>query len=136
MEKTPSRFLSASKIPQLKWVKNGISGNSAVWLNIGWYKYDSIQDEYQDEYQIVGGHWVTVVGHHQDTLVLHDPSPRAGKTFSNEYVRVQRLSSGTLTGQKAGLPISAKEFHILNEGMHIKSNADYAIVDGAVVLEL
>ncbi|MEM8723417.1 MAG: hypothetical protein AAGE84_29730 [Cyanobacteria bacterium P01_G01_bin.39] len=130
--KHPSRFLSTSRIPQIEWVKNGISDNSAVWLNIGWYKYDSLQDEYQR----VGGHWVTVVGHHQDTLVIHDPSPRAGKTFANEYVRVQRLSSGTLTGKKAGLPISARGFYTLNEGMHIKSSADYAIIDGAVVFEL
>ena len=46
------------------------------------------------------------------------------------------MSSGTLTGNKTGLPIAAKEFYSLNNGMHLKSNAEHAIIDGAVILEL
>ena len=130
--KHPKRFSSAIKTPQLEWIKNGISSDSSVWLNIGWYKYDN----WQKKYERIGGHWVTVVGHDRDVLVLHDPSPRAGKAFSNEYVQVHRLSSGTLTGKKAGLPISATGFYSLDEGMHLKSGADLAIIDGAVILEL
>ncbi|MEL6440597.1 MAG: C39 family peptidase [Cyanobacteria bacterium J06621_8] len=130
--KHSQRFSSKIKTPQLEWIKDGISRNSAVWLNIGWYEYDS----FQDEYIRTGGHWVTVVGYSQDTLILHDPSPRAGKAFSNEYVQVDKLTSGILTGQKAGLPILAKGFYSLGNGMHLKSNADYAIIDGAVLFEL
>ncbi|MEO0924657.1 MAG: hypothetical protein AAFY63_02155 [Cyanobacteria bacterium J06643_13] len=130
--KHPQRYLAKSRVPRLDWIKNGISDKSSVWLNVGWYQYDSLSDRYKR----IGGHWVTVVGHKRDTLIIHDPSPRAGQTFSNEHVAVNKLSSGTLTGKKTGLPISAEGFFSLGKGMHLKSNADYAIIDGAVILEI
>ena len=38
--KHPSRFGSGVVVPELHWIKNGLLGNSAVWLNVGWYKYN------------------------------------------------------------------------------------------------
>jgi hypothetical protein len=39
-------------------------------------------------------------------------------------------------GDKSGLPTPAKGYFSLGRGMHKKSNADFAIVDGAVVFEI
>lgn len=118
--------------PQLSWLKEGISHKSAVWLNIGWYKKSAKGADYVR----VGGHWVTLVGYQGiDTLVIHDPSPRAGNHFENEFVKIKKLVSGKLTGKKKGLPISAQGFLSLTNGMHMPSKADFAIIDGAIVLE-
>lgn len=131
---------SVGLLPNLDWMKHGIIGSGCVWLNVGWYKYDNSKDEYRR----FDGHWVTLVGYGKDQndnldpniLIFHDPSPRAGKTFANEYVRAVRITTGTLTGKFKGLPRNAAGFYKLTEGMHIKSAADYAIIDGVVVLEL
>ena len=130
--KHPKKYSKGVKIPQYEWLTNGVSQTSATWLNIGWYKH------YKDsnEYSRVGGHWVTLVGYSNDAIIIHDPSPRAGSSFQNEYVTITPLKSGTLVGNKKGLPTSAKGYYSLGEGMHIKSRADLAILDGAVRLQL
>lgn len=135
--KHPRQYSTQVKVPQLAWLAEGINNNAAVWLNVGWYQFDSTQDEYQR----IGGHWVTLVGIKllgttMQTLILHDPAPRAGKTFANEHVKITALESGTLTGKKHGLPTAAKGYFLLGEGMHIKARADVAIIDGAVLLKL
>ncbi|MHC4244782.1 MAG: S41 family peptidase, partial [Planctomycetota bacterium] len=127
-------------IPRLSWIKQGILGNGAVWLNVGWYKYNSSKDEYVR----TAGHWVTLVGYgkdvngelNQDCLILHDPSPRAGKTFSNEHAIVSKIRTGTLVGKWVGLPRSAAGYYKLGGGMHIKNDADVAIIDGAITMKL
>jgi hypothetical protein len=53
-----------------------------------------------------------------------------------EYVGISTIGSGTLTGNKSGLPTSAKGYMRLGKGMHVKSSADTAIVDGVVKLIL
>ncbi|MCG8668107.1 MAG: C39 family peptidase [Pseudomonadales bacterium] len=127
------KYSSGEKAPDINWLKEGISAKSAVWLNIGWYKRAANHIDFVR----TGGHWVTLVGHQgKNTLIIHDPAPRAGKHFANEYVRAEKLRSGKLTGKKKGLPISAKGFLALKEGMHIKKKADYAIIDGAIILRL
>lgn len=98
---------------------------------MGWYKHDKKKDEYQR----IGGHWVTLVGSKENQLILHDPSPRAGKKFSNEYVEYKKIESGKLVGNKTGLPTSAHAYIRLGEGMHIKKSADCAIIDGAVLFK-
>jgi len=124
------QFSSGKKIPDTDDLENGITANSAVWLNVGWYRYNW----HADVYYRVGGHWVTLVGYDGDTLVLHDPSPRAGTAFANEFVQTDKLASGMLVGQSTGLPVPARGYIRLGTGMHIKRNADTAIVDGAVIL--
>ena len=68
----------------------------------------------KNEYKRVDGHWVTPVGSNGKQLIFHDPSPRAGGGFSNEF-----------EGRKSGLPTKEK-------GMHIKSSAEFTIIDGVV----
>jgi C-terminal processing protease CtpA/Prc len=138
--KHPKEIPWGSSIPKLDWIKQGIIGNGTVWMNVGWYKYNAGEDEYAR----IAGHWVTLVGYGRDEkgqvnpniLIIHDPSPRAGKEFSNEFILVSRIRRGKLTGDWVGLPRSAAGYYKFTEGMHIKRGADFAILDGAVVLKL
>lgn len=123
---------SSTKIPDMNWIATSVSKNSAVWLNVGWYK--TIKNT--NEYLRIGGHWVTVVGSLDDSLVIHDPSPRSGQHFSNNTVKYKPLNSGLLTGKEQGLPVTANGYYMLSEGLPIKSGADLAIVDGAVRLNI
>lgn len=138
--KHPRQFSSKVSVPKLNWIKRGLIGNSAVWLNVGWYKYNSSNDEYHR----IGGHWVTLVGYgiDQDSkedpniLIIHDPALRAGKNFSHEYVRLKMIKRGKLTGETSGLPRRAAGYYILTGGMHVRKTADFAILDGVVVLKM
>lgn len=134
-----SRFNTGVDIPDLEWAKLGTLAYGSVWLNVGWYTYEATTNQYTR----IGGHWVTLVGYGNDGhtvdrryLVIHDPAPRAGHGFANEYVLPVRINSGTLNGSYSGLPRSASGFHRLAGGMHVKSGADLAILDGVVVMEL
>ncbi|MHC4736342.1 MAG: hypothetical protein ACYTDW_18080, partial [Planctomycetota bacterium] len=138
--KHPKEIPWGSSIPKLDWIKQGITGNGTVWMNVGWYKYKAGEDEYTR----IAGHWVTLVGYGKDgkgqlnpnILIIHDPSPRTGKEFSNEFILVSRIRSGRLTGEWVGLPRRATGYYKFTGGMHIKRGADFAILDGAVVLKL
>jgi hypothetical protein len=135
----PSRFGLGVAVPELDWLKSGVRGNSGVWLNVGWYKYDSSNDEYVR----IGGHWVTLVGYGVDEngrcgpaiLIIHDPAPRCGKD-PHEYVQMKLMNSGRLTGKSSGLPRQAKGYYIMAGGMHVRKGADFGILDGAVVLKM
>jgi hypothetical protein len=124
----PIQYSTGTRVPDFRWITDSISKDSAVWLNVGWYQYDWLNDIYYR----VGGHWVTLVGYDASILILHDPAPRAGESFANEYVHTSRIGSGTLAGTISGLPRSAIGYLLLGEGMHVKKVADVAIVDGAV----
>jgi C-terminal processing protease CtpA/Prc len=138
--KHPQEMKSGFPVPRLSWIKQGILGKGAVWLNVGWYKYNRAKNEYTR----IAGHWVTLAGYGKDEnsradpniLILHDPSPRAGKSFGNEYASVNRIRSGTLAGEWIGLPRSAAGYYTLGGGMHIKREADVAVIDGVILLEL
>jgi hypothetical protein len=119
-------------VPDINLLNNFIDRNSAAWINVGWYKYD----KHNNQYLRVGGHWVTLVGSKPGILIIHDPAPRAGKNFSNEYVNISIIETGFLTGKTKGLPVSAKGFYKLGSGMHMKLGADSAIIDGVVYLAL
>ena len=127
-KKHPVQFSTGTKVPDIHWITDGISKDSAVWLNVGWYQYDRVNDIYHR----VGGHWVTLVGYDDSILIIHDPAPRAGQSFANEHVYTARIGSGILTGRLSGLPRPARGYLLLGKGMHLKSIADVAIVDGAV----
>ena len=137
--KHPGRFGLGVDVPRLSWIKSGIKGNSAVWLNVGWYKYNSSSDEYAR----TGGHWVTLVGYGVDEkgkqdpaiLIIHDPAPRCGKN-PHEYVRMEVIDAGRLTGKRSGLPRRARGFYAMAGGMHVKKTADLGILDGVVVLKM
>ena len=111
--KHAGRFATGVEIPQLKWTKQGLKGDSAVCMNVGWYKYTASKDEYVR----IGGHWITLVGYGADregkrddaVLIVHDPATRAGKGPAHDYVWLKQIKSGRLTGKSSGLPCPAKE---------------------------
>ena len=117
-------------IPDIGWIKSGIANLGSVWLNVGWYTYDGTKDEYTR----IGGHWVTLSGFgynaNPDYLVIHDPNT----CYTNHFILPVQITSGILTGSSPGLPRSAAGFYKLNNGMRIKSSADFGILDGAIVL--
>jgi C-terminal processing protease CtpA/Prc len=132
--------VSVGSFVNLDRLKQGIIGSGCVWLNVGWYKYDVSKNEYER----LGGHWLTLVGYGKDQndnpdpniLIVHDPAPRAGKNFANEHVKTVQLQSGLLTGSYKNLPRPASGYYQLTDGMHVNRTADCAIIDGAVTLKL
>jgi hypothetical protein len=130
--KHPGQYSTGKKRPSKERLLSAISPKSAAWLNIGWYK----RNKANNEYRRIGGHWITLVGVKNGKLVLHDPAPRAGKSFANEFVSYSVLKRGTLVGKKSGLPFPAKGLISLGHGMHKKKGADLAIIDGVVYLGL
>jgi len=121
-------YSSGVKVPDINKIKSFITRNSAAWVNVGWYTHNRRSNEYQR----IGGHWVTLVGAKKNQLIFHDPSPRAGQRFSNEFVDFTTIKNGTLVGRKSGLPTPAKGYISLGNGMHIKAKANTAIIDGVV----
>ncbi|HOX40096.1 MAG TPA: hypothetical protein PL033_19095 [Candidatus Brocadiia bacterium] len=137
--KHPREYGTGVEKPQLDWLRQGIADDGCVWLNVGWYKRDVAADAYER----IGGHWVTMVGYGADEngrdapdiLILHDPAPRCGKEFANEFALPVLIESGRLTGKETGLPRDAAGYYKLSGGMHVKSGADCAVIDAAVILE-
>ena len=127
-KKHPARFSTGVEIPDIGWITEGVSRNSAVWLNVGWYQHDNKHNVYHR----VGGHWVTLAGYDGDVLIIHDPAPRAGLSFANEYVQTSLIKDGYLADKNTGFYRPAAGYPLLGQGMHIKSIADVAIIDGAV----
>jgi len=127
--------------PRLAWLKEGIIGKSAVWLNLGWYQYISQSNTYVR----MGGHWVTLVGYGVDennqpannVLIIHNPSPRAGLTFHNDFCRLQPID-GVLVSRKVllGFPRPGMGFYKIVSGLPAIPKCDTAILEGAIVLEL
>ncbi|HTF94825.1 MAG TPA: C39 family peptidase [Cellvibrio sp.] len=126
--KAPAKFRSNLEKPTLHWMTQALHKKGAVWLNIGWYNLEG------ENYKRVGGHWVTLVGYEQGKIVIHDPAPRAGTAFSNQFVSLRILNSGQLiSGQRIG---NARNHFIITDGMFISSKGRLAIIDGAVKFEL
>jgi hypothetical protein len=124
----PARFSTGVEIPDIGWITGEMDQNTAVWLNVGWYRHDRGHNVYHR----VGGHWVTLAGYDGDVLIIHDPAPRAGLSFANEYVHTSLIKDGYLADRKTGLHRPAAGYLLLGQGMHIKSIADVAVIDGAV----
>ena len=126
--KVRSQFRSQQQQPTVAWMTSGVHRKGAVWLNIGWYNQNGL------DYQRAGGHWVTLVGYEQGRLVIHDPAPRAGKEFSNQFLSLEPLAGGKLIHSKYAT--SAQGYFAIADGMHISSKGTLAIIDGAVKFEL
>lgn len=126
--KSPTQFRSNLNKPTLDWMTSALHRKGAVWLNIGWYNQEGIN------YRRAGGHWVTLVGYEQGTLVIHDPAPRAGKTFSNQFISLNPLSGGKLIN--GARTTNAQSHFVVTDGMNISSKGKFAIIDGAVKFEL
>lgn len=123
---------SSGKYPNLDDIKATVADDqSAAWLNVGWYVYD----EESEEYERVGGHWVTVVGYDHDDLLIHDPSPSAGSGFRTQRISLEELTEGRLTGNQRNLPRSAKGYYEVGGEMAVASGKT-CILDGVVLLTL
>lgn len=127
----PEQFRAGSTIPELSLAKEALSKNNAVWLNIGWYDYN----EKKKEYKRTGGHWVTFVGYGHDgkkqdseVLIIHDPETR---WRHNDYIRVEKISEGMLTGKMKNLPQNASGYNCFPSGYK-----RYGIIEGMIVLEM
>ncbi|MDZ4263225.1 MAG: DUF4124 domain-containing protein [Pseudomonadota bacterium] len=126
--KSPAQFRSNLKKPTLNWMTSALHRKGAVWLNIGWYNPEGIN------YRRAGGHWVTLVGYEQGKLVIHDPAPRAGKTFSNQFISLNPLSGGQLI--RGTRTTNARDHFVIADGMATSSKGKFGIIDGAVIFEL
>lgn len=127
----PEQFRTGLTIPELSLAKESLSKNNAVWLNIGWYDYN----EKKKEYKRTGGHWVTFVGYGHDgkkddseVLIIHDPETR---WRHNDYIRVQKIDEGMLTGKMKNLPQKATGYYCFPTGYK-----RYGIIEGMIVLEM
>ncbi len=144
--KMPAGYSDGKKLPELAWIKESLLGDSAVWLNVGWYRHDREKDTYTRE----GGHWVTLVGYGEnregkpdpDVLLVHDsatrrkPKPGEDKPRPlNDFARLARISSGRLAGDASPLPVDAKGFYRI-EGLTLRGEADTGVLDGVVALRL
>lgn len=124
--------------PQLDWIKRALANGGAVWLNVGWYRHAAGSETYER----IGGHWVTAVGYgvgedgtpDPNILIIHDPSPRTGTAGQHEFAKLERIKTGKLTGSSVSETRDAKELFLMGGGMHIKSTADCAILDGVAAL--
>ncbi len=129
--------------PDPRWIADRLPGPRAVWLNIGWYRYDKETDTYERQ----GGHWVTAVGYGIDAegtpdpniLIIYDPSPRSGYERRADYVRWRRLESGQLAGPDwvPRQPDFARGLLQLGGGLEInRRRGDTALLDGVLVMTL
>ena len=127
----PHEFGTGISVPDLNIARKALIENKAVWFNIGWYSFSRSRNEYRRN----GGHWVSLVGYGHngkendpDVLIIHDPDTR---WRFNDYLKLEGIKSGTLTGQIKGLPRDAAGFYRFRS-----SNGKYGIIGGMVVLEM
>lgn len=144
-ESHPVSCSTGVKYPQIQFLKNGLQGDTAVWLKIGWYKYSARTGLYH----LFEGHWVTLVGcesssktggddaaFNEDVLIIHDPAPRSGSQFSSERVLLEPIATGSFHSIDGHPAMPAKGFFKLKGDLKIKAGADCGILDGVVVLKL
>lgn len=100
-------------------IKASLQENSVGWINAGWYK-KGVK---------IGSSWMTVVGLKKEEgktiLILHDPNPRAGEDAAEEEVILEKVK---LT--------NGNYIYKLAQGMHIKEDADTALLDGLITLDI
>lgn len=141
--RTVAQEYRQGKYPEPLWIARNLEGPRAVWINIGWYRYDEATDTYDRQ----GGHWVTVVGCGIDAdgnedaniLIIYDPSPRSGYQRRADYVRWDRLDSGRLSGPSwvPDDPEMARGLLRLSGGLEINTRrGDTALLDGVLVMTL
>ncbi|MBN1590192.1 MAG: tandem-95 repeat protein [Pirellulales bacterium] len=130
-----AEYYAGTDHPDLDWGREAISQERGVAiLNIGWFTYDAATDNYEE----IGGHYMTLAGYghdgtdyNPDYLIVHDPAPRAGTTFANNYTLPVMIESGTLNGYR-----NAAGYYKLTDGIVIKEPAVFCILRGIIVLEM
>jgi hypothetical protein len=136
-----AEFDGGARSPRLASLKQGLIGKSAVWLNIGWYQHNPNSGTYVR----VGGHWITLVGygidkdnkHIDNGLIVHNPSPRSGNTFHNDFVSLVPVQ-GVLVSRRGllGFPRPAWGFYKIVGDLVPLPGSDTVILESAVILEL
>jgi hypothetical protein len=125
--------------PTLEWVAEALaSPRGGACVNVGWYTHDAAADTYTRR----GGHWMTATAAGADgdrpTIDLHDPASRSGKGKVTHHARLKRLTSGTLTGDRKGLPTTAAGLFVIGDGIVpkvvLKGEKTWPIIDGVVVM--
>ncbi|MDY7091388.1 MAG: hypothetical protein SX243_00300 [Acidobacteriota bacterium] len=148
----PEEYSGGSKRVDLDWLREQVVGASAVWLQIGWYRYEPATNSFRR----FEAHWAALVGYEplaqasvsttDDSpfggpaadlvLVVHDSAPRSGPTPHSDRTTLHPLESGTLVGVKRGLPVPASEYYRLGGELKIKEEADIGVLDGVVALRM
>lgn len=156
-------FWTGVSVPELDWIKAGLLGPSAVWLEVQLCKYRSKTNTY---YYTAQGHVMTLVGYGIDkkgrrdpnVLIVHDSW---GARPKHTFYRVEQIKSGWLskeaewvewdrlhrprTGRRGRLVINGKVIDADRSAAGYLKLADgpgttrgsYAIlIDGAVVLQM
>ncbi len=136
-----SEFDTGVRSPRLPLLKQGIIGKSGVWLHIGWYQHNAQSGTYVR----VGGHWITLVGYGVDRdgkpannwFIVHNPSPRAGQIFHNDFIRLEPIS-GVLVSRRGllGFPRPAWGFYRIIGDLNPIAGSHTAILESAITLEL
>ncbi len=125
------REFSTGRCVDPRWLRDGVTGDSNVVLNVGWYRYD----EEKDLYLRVGGHYMTLAGYRQEadgvTYLIHDPASRSGPGKVTHEARLVALAGGRLAPWKSYAQRKAAG-HFRVEGVVVKRTADAALLDGAI----
>jgi hypothetical protein len=131
-ESHPKEFTTSIEKPDLEWIKEGLIGKSAVWLKVGWYKYNPTLDQYER----FAGHFLTLVGYTKDSLVVHDSAPRVRPEVTHHKINLNLLSHEKLFRGKEYPTISARGYYRMGGDLRIKDGADAGILEGAIVLKM
>lgn len=127
-------FAKAAAVDQ-HWLQEGLLDDSAVVINVGWYKLDPVNRLYTR----VGGHYMTVAGYDRDggdaVYLVQDPAPRSGRGKVTHRARLVPIRSGSFAPWKRYAARSAVGQYVI-QGVVIKTTADVAILDGAVRLAI
>lgn len=164
--KHPKEFDTGISMPDLTWIKKELPGYSAVWLNVGWYNYDNSNATYSriggHWITFVGFGQDRDGNPNPKMLIIHDPAARSKRTITthryilaakietgnsgktpmltmnaaNYHERMSQTQDGETEENGIGLPRSAEGFYKLTGQLYIQKKADFAILDGVIVLKL
>ncbi|MGE0191296.1 MAG: hypothetical protein AB7T63_04555 [Planctomycetota bacterium] len=137
----PKGYASGRSRPDLPALADALRRPAtAAWWNVGWYRREIAADGQTPQWRRTGGHWVLVAGHDAGAeggaWLARDPSPRSGRRPRVERLALETLVDGELVGDYPGLPQVARGMPRVLSGLALPQDADTALVDGVVVLEL
>lgn len=138
--RVPKKYKPTDELPTPNWVAETLrDSRGGACVNIGWYTHDAATDTYARH----AGHWMTATAAGADnhpTIDLHDPASRSGKGKVTHHAHLDRLASGTLTGEGRGFPFKAAGLFAIRGGIVTKQVVNgektWPIIDGIVVMVL
>lgn len=129
------RFSSGFRKPRLRMIHENLAAGAAVWLSIGWYEYSEETGIYKRD----SGHWITAVGYGTNAEGKPDPrflsvhDPRMSDCLK---VGLRPLEQGRIEGASPNFSFSAQGVCELDTGFPMKSGADIALLEAAVILKI